>query len=70
MRQITSPVRWVDCIINMKKIKNIKVFIEIGPSNVLTGLIKRIDKEAVSYSVNSVESFKELGKIISKFTKN
>ncbi|MHB1645064.1 MAG: ACP S-malonyltransferase [Candidatus Acididesulfobacter diazotrophicus] len=70
LRQITSPVRWVDCIINMKKIKNIKVFIEIGPSNVLTGLIKRIDKEAVSYSVNSVESFKELGKIISKFTKN
>jgi [acyl-carrier-protein] S-malonyltransferase len=70
LRQITSPVRWVDCVINMKKIKNIKVFIEIGPSNVLTGLIKRIDKEAVSYSVNSVESFKELAKIISKFTQN
>jgi [acyl-carrier-protein] S-malonyltransferase len=63
--QITSPVRWIDCVINMKKNKNVNTIIEVGPANVLTGLIKRIDKEILSYSVNSVESFKGLKTIIS-----
>ena len=63
--QITSPVRWIDCVVNMKKNKNVNTIIEVGPANVLTGLVKRIDKEILSYSVNSVESFKGLKTIIS-----
>ncbi|RZD17080.1 MAG: [acyl-carrier-protein] S-malonyltransferase [Candidatus Acididesulfobacter guangdongensis] len=63
--QITSPVRWIDCVVNMKKNKNVNTIIEVGPANVLAGLVKRIDKEILSYSVNSVESFKGLKTIIS-----
>ncbi len=63
--QITSPVRWIDCVVNIKKNKNINKIIEVGPGNVLTGLVKRIDKEILSYSVNSIESLKGLKTIIS-----
>jgi [acyl-carrier-protein] S-malonyltransferase len=43
-RQLTSPVRWVD-IVRQMKADGAGTIIEIGPGKVLTGLIKRIDKE-------------------------
>jgi [acyl-carrier-protein] S-malonyltransferase len=61
--QIVSPVRWTDIIINMEKTPDVANFIEIGPSNVLSGLIKRIDKNADALSVNSLSGIKELEKI-------
>ena len=54
---------WKDLIINMEKISGVTKFIEIGPSNVLSGLIKRIDKNADAVSINSVDSLKEFEKI-------
>ena len=60
LEQIVSPVMWKDIIINMEKISGVSKFIEIGPSNVLGGLIKRIDKNADALSVNSVSAVKEL----------
>ena len=60
LEQIVSPVRWKDIIVNMEKIFGVSKFIEIGPSNVLSGLIKRIDKNADVMSVNSVSTVKEL----------
>jgi [acyl-carrier-protein] S-malonyltransferase len=49
--QLTSPVRWVD-IINRMKTDGVTHVIEVGPGKVLSGLIKRIDKEMNSLSVN------------------
>jgi [acyl-carrier-protein] S-malonyltransferase len=60
LEQIVSPVMWKDIIVNMEKISGVSKFIEIGPSNVLSGLIKRIDKNADVISVNSVSAVKEL----------
>lgn len=62
LEQITSPVRWSESILNMKKLFNISVFVEVGPSNVLGSLTKRIDKKVGSLSVNSVATLKGLGK--------
>ena len=42
--QIEKRVRWRESIINMIK-KGVNHFIEIGPGKVLSGLIKRINKE-------------------------
>jgi [acyl-carrier-protein] S-malonyltransferase len=42
--QLTSPVRWVDIVRKMKADGALTI-IEVGPGKVLTGLIKRIDKE-------------------------
>ncbi len=52
--QIFSKVRWRESIINMSK-KGVTEYIEIGPGKVLSGLIKRINKDVKSASINSIE---------------
>lgn len=44
-RQLTSPVRWMEIIENMVS-DGATEFHEIGPGNILTGLLKRISKQA------------------------
>jgi [acyl-carrier-protein] S-malonyltransferase len=44
-QQVSSPVRWLQTIENMKS-AGVTKFIEIGPGKVLTGLVRQIDKEA------------------------
>jgi [acyl-carrier-protein] S-malonyltransferase len=43
VRQITSPVRWVDTITRMAEM-GVDTIVEIGPKRVLSGLIRRIDR--------------------------
>ena len=45
--QLTSPVRWTQSIKNMIS-GGASSFIEVGPGNVLQGLIKKINKDAVT----------------------
>lgn len=42
LRQLTSPVRWVDLIRAMAAAHPDATFVEMGPGNVLTGLLKRL----------------------------
>ena len=42
LRQLTSPVRWVDTILNLAAQHPDALFLEIGTGSVLTGLVKRI----------------------------
>jgi [acyl-carrier-protein] S-malonyltransferase len=53
-RQLLNPVRWENTIRNMLEYTG--KFIEAGPGNVLSGLLKRIDKEAVAIPVGSFEA--------------
>ncbi|HCI56254.1 MAG TPA: ACP S-malonyltransferase [Bacteroidales bacterium] len=48
--QLTSPVRWSQTIINMIK-AGATSFTEVGPGNVLQGLIKKINKDAITESI-------------------
>ncbi len=43
LRQLANPVRWVDCVQALAARGVTRVF-ECGPGNVLSGLIKRIDR--------------------------
>lgn len=43
--QLTSPVRWTATIRTMRD-HGVARFIELGPGNVLTGLLRRIDRDA------------------------
>ena len=40
--------------------KKVNQFIEIGPGKILSGLVKRIDKNAVTNSINSEEDIKKI----------
>jgi [acyl-carrier-protein] S-malonyltransferase len=49
INQLTSPVRWTQTIINMIS-DGANTFTEVGPGNVLQGLIKKIDKNVTTQS--------------------
>ena len=55
--QIESRVRWRESVLLMIN-KGINQFIEIGPGKVLSGLIKRIDRNVKVSAINSEEDIK------------
>tara|TARA_Y100001936_G_C16088647_1_gene684026 strand:+ start:3153 stop:4079 length:927 start_codon:yes stop_codon:yes gene_type:complete len=59
VRQIINRVRWKESVENMIR-DGVDYFIEIGPGNVLTNLLKRINKEVRAISVGTVEDLKKL----------
>ena len=52
IKQIENRVRWRESVINMTK-NDINHFIEIGPGKVLSGLVKRINRNAKINTINS-----------------
>jgi [acyl-carrier-protein] S-malonyltransferase len=52
VRQLVSPVQWVSSVRWMID-QGVKTFVEIGPKDTLSNLIKRIDGSAARISVNS-----------------
>jgi [acyl-carrier-protein] S-malonyltransferase len=54
IEQLTSPVRWTACVRTMIE-NGVSELIELGPGNVLTGLMKRIDKSARARAVGTAE---------------
>lgn len=44
-RQIVSPVRWEECVRGMRA-AGVGAFLEVGPGKVLSGLARRIDRDA------------------------
>jgi len=53
--QLKSPVRWTESTQNMRR-DSIDTFIECGVGEVLSGLLRRIDKEATGLKVNDSAS--------------
>ena len=52
IKQIENRVRWRESVLNMID-NNVNHFIEIGPGKVLSGLIKRINKEVKINTINN-----------------
>ncbi len=59
IKQIESPVRWRETINYMISNKVTKI-IEIGPGKVLSGLIKRIDKQLKLITINDINDLENL----------
>ena len=55
VKQVTSSVQWVSCV-NSMKAAGVTGYVECGPGKVLTGLIKRIDKEAALHNIQDLSS--------------
>ena len=52
IKQIENRVRWRESVINMIK-NDVEHFIEIGPGKVLSGLVKRINRNVKIDTINS-----------------
>ena len=59
IQQIESRVRWRESVMYMIS-KGVKHFIEIGPGKVLSGLVKRIDRQIEINTINSEDDIKNL----------
>ena len=57
--QIENRVKWRESVINMIN-KGVNQFIEIGPGKVLSGLVKRINKNVKINAINNEFDIKEL----------
>ena len=63
VEQLTAPVRFTQAARELIR-DGVTVFVEVGPGNVLSGLLKRIDKSVKSISVHNLESLDELEKAL------
>ena len=59
IKQIENRVRWRESVINMIN-KEVNHFIEIGPGKVLSGLVKRINKNVKINTINDENDIKNL----------
>ncbi len=62
--QLMAPVRWVDSIHYMVD-QGIDTFVEIGPGDVLTGLIRRIDRGTNRLNVGHPDDLAQLAALAS-----
>jgi len=58
-QQVTAPVRWEESIRRLRA-EGVDVFIEVGPGKVLSGLVRQIDRAAVSLRVEDLATLGEV----------
>jgi [acyl-carrier-protein] S-malonyltransferase len=59
VEQLTAPVRFTQAARELMR-QGVKVFVEVGPGNVLTGLLKRIDRSVKAIPVGDLASLEKL----------
>jgi len=57
IEQVVRPVLWDDCVKTMVK-TGARTFIEIGPGKVLSGLLRRIDRQAAAINISDLKSLR------------
>ncbi len=58
IEQLTAPVRFTQAAGELVS-SGVTTFVEVGPGNVLSGLLKRIDRSVRTFSVNDLRSLDE-----------
>jgi [acyl-carrier-protein] S-malonyltransferase len=59
VEQLTAPVKFTQAARELMR-QGVKVFVEVGPGNVLTGLLKRIDRSVKAIPVGDLASLEKL----------
>jgi len=63
VEQLTAPVKFTQAARELMR-QGVKVFVEVGPGNVLTGLLKRIDRTVKAIPVGDLASLEKLREIL------
>ena len=64
VEQLTAPVRFTQAVRELVK-DGVGIFVEIGPNQVLTGLLRRCDRSLRTISVSDPESLRKLRELLS-----
>jgi [acyl-carrier-protein] S-malonyltransferase len=67
--QLTSPVRWAELIANLKA-AGVDTWVEVGPKNVLKGLVRKILPEEPPENFHNVENRESLEKFLNAVTRS
>jgi len=59
IRQVDAPVLWSEIVRRMRA-DGFETFVEVGTGNVLSGLVRRIDRDAVCYQAGTVETVEKV----------
>src|SRR5919108_504370 len=62
--QLTAPVKFTQAASELAR-EGVRTFVEVGPGDVLSGLVKRIDRSVKAISVNSVAAIEKLEETLS-----
>ena len=65
VRQVSSPVLW-DSVVRKLSSSGIDTYVEVGPGTALSGLVKKIDRHAVTLSVGDPEGVTALETLVGK----
>jgi [acyl-carrier-protein] S-malonyltransferase len=60
VRQIDGPVRWVESVRRLWDELGVRRFVEVGPGNVLSGLVRRIEPAAETIALSEPEALDKL----------
>ncbi|HKD35097.1 MAG TPA: ACP S-malonyltransferase [Gaiellaceae bacterium] len=63
VEQLTAPVKFTQAARELMR-QGVKVFVEVGPGNVLSGLLKRIDRSVKAIPVGDLASVEKLREIL------
>ena len=55
IRQVDTPVLWAE-IVRQMRAEGFDTFVEVGTGSVLSGLVRRIDRDAVCFPAGTVET--------------
>ncbi|WP_342374763.1 ACP S-malonyltransferase [Myxococcus stipitatus] len=58
LEQVSSPVRWIECVEALKA-EGVTRVVELGPGKVLCGLVKRITKDIETFNVEDSASLEK-----------
>jgi [acyl-carrier-protein] S-malonyltransferase len=64
VEQLTGPVKWTQAVRGLVQ-QGVTTFVEIGPGQVLTGLLRRCDRSLTAVSVSDPESLQKLQETLS-----
>ncbi|HEY2294804.1 MAG TPA: ACP S-malonyltransferase [Thermoanaerobaculia bacterium] len=60
VRQIDSPVRWVESVLRIEGDFGVQTFVEVGPGSVLSGLTRRIVQSARATAITDPDHLRRL----------
>jgi [acyl-carrier-protein] S-malonyltransferase len=67
VRQVSAPVRWEDVVRRLAS-AGVRAYVEVGPGTVLSGLVRKIDREARVANLETPRDLETVGRLITEVT--